>query len=155
MIEKIEKISLCITRESKHFLDKEMNIELLDSLEIDTIPLTSHLALVDLINIKKFTIVISIEDTLLRALFNIFFSDGVNTDEKTELIDVLPDEIINTIVGLAIKDFPPEYKNLKLSIPYHLNNKMILNMLQQSVSKSLQILTCKGSFYCSVSSIKE
>ncbi|MEA1919088.1 MAG: hypothetical protein U9N52_04560 [Campylobacterota bacterium] len=155
MKENIEKLSLCIERESKHFLTESMNLELLNSQEIAAPPLTPHIALIDLANSKKFTILIAIKESLFKALFDCFFPDGVPRDEQAELDDALPDEIINTIVGLSIQCFPSEYADLELSIPYKLREDVISRMLQQSIFKSLEIVTCKGSFYCVILSIEE
>lgn len=150
MKEKIEKLFFPIATESKHFLAETMNLELLNMQEIDTPPLMPHVALIDLASIKKFTVLIAIEDTLFNVLFDLYFPDGVPADEKEELDDALPNEIINTIVGLSIKDFPSECVNVELSVPYKLSKEVISTLLRKSIFKSLEIVTSQGSFYCTI-----
>ncbi len=144
------KLLKCISNQSEIFLKDDMTVDIIESHPIDTAILETHLACIDLTNKHTYTIIISIENTLFTTLFEIFFSEGVDSSEKKELEDALPEEIVNTVVGLAIKDFPEECAHLELGIPYQLTQKELSTLRDKTRNQNFQILTCKGNFYCSI-----
>ncbi len=146
----INKIIACIKKESENFFKNDMLLNILDMKSIPNYIPRNHFSSIELSNHIKLIISLDIDDDLFEVLFNKFFKDGVQDDEKDELIDALPDEIINIIVGLSIRNFPNNYKELVLSLPLELEKAQIQEMINKTVSQSCKIITNKGSLVCTV-----
>lgn len=150
MSNNINTIQACIVKESRIFLKSDMSLDIVETKVIHN-KLYSYISLINLLNSNsKFTVILSIEDKLLEELLNKFFEDGVEDDERDKLLDSLVDETINTVVGLAIKDFPIKYENLELGCPLKISKQNALQLLNDKDSQSLEIVTNSGSFICSV-----
>ena len=139
-----------VVKESALFLKDDMLLELVEIKSIQNTILDNHIGLIEFVGSKKFTVIISIEENLFEVLFNKFFKDGVEDDEKVELVDALPDEIINTVTGLAIRNFPLNCDDLVLGTPLKVKKENILKIIDKNVSQYLEIITKEGSFICIV-----
>lgn len=132
----------CIIDEAKIFLNNNMSLNIVEIKATKNNTLDTHISLIDLTGNEKFRVIISIEDRLFEILFHKFFKDGVEDSEKDELIDALPDEIINIIVGLAIRHFPLKYEDLVLGIP--------IKSSKENISNGIEIITSEGSLICTI-----
>ncbi len=110
-----------IINEAKIFLEYNEELTLLETQNWKVNPLEQRIALIDFDGMIKITILLCIEERLFHVLFNHYFDETIPDDELEELQEALPDEIINTIVGLSIRNFPRELDDLKLGVPYKLS----------------------------------
>ncbi len=146
----IKVIQECIEKELKSFLKNDISLEIINTKAINN-KLYNNISLINLLGSDtKFTVILSMQSNLMEALLNKFFEDGVEADEKDELLSDLIDETTNTIVGLAIKDFPLKYENLELGFPLKISKEDALKLLNENNSQSLEITTTDGSFTSSV-----
>ncbi|MEA1913958.1 MAG: hypothetical protein U9N30_01445 [Campylobacterota bacterium] len=137
-----------IVQETNIFLKEDMLLDIVEvSLETNS-ALRSHCSFIELEGVGKVIVAIAIQDSLFDILFNTFFKDGVSVDEKDELIEALPHEIINTVVGLAIRRFPKEYAGLELGIPVGVDENIDFENIH---SAEATIKTSVGDFVCKVS----
>ncbi len=138
-----------IVKEANIFLSNDMSLEVLDIKFIEA-KLDSFTSCIELKNKHvNYCILLSVENTLLEKILYKFFKFGIEDDEKDELLDALPDEITNTIVGLAIKNFPSQFQDLELGIAYKITKDKMINIDQQTNFKSVKINTISGSLqYC-------
>lgn len=139
-----------IAKESALFLKNDMLLDVLEIKSIKNILLDNHIGLIELTGSEKYVVIISIENGLFDVIFNKFFKDGVEENEKIELVDALPDEIINTVTGLAIRNFSLNYNEIELGIPLKMDKDSILKMLSKNIYQNLKIVTNKGSLICTV-----
>lgn len=137
-----------IIKEAGLFLKDDMSLKIIKMETFDNI--IQNIEYSSLITLKgsiDITVLISIDEKLFNILFNKFFKNGVIDDDKDELVDALSDEILNTIVGLSIKNFPSKFKELNLGIPFKLEKE---NMSNYNLLKSFTINTLSGSLSCSI-----
>ncbi|MCK5110955.1 MAG: hypothetical protein KAQ94_05490 [Arcobacteraceae bacterium] len=139
-----------VVKESALFLKDDMMLDLIEIKSIQNSILDNHIGLIEFVGSERFIVIISIEDNLFEVLFNEFFKDGVEDDEKLELVNALPDEIINTVTGLAIRNFPLNCDDLVLGTPLKVEKESIFKLLSENISQSLKIVTGAGSLICTV-----
>ena len=92
---------------------------------------------------------------LLDKIFGVFIPYEITDEEKNDIIKTLPDEIINTVVGLSISRFPKEYKELDMSIPILLDQAVIELLNNDNLSITKKINTSYGSLKCTIIMIEE
>ncbi|HIP12873.1 MAG TPA: hypothetical protein EYG97_01630 [Arcobacter sp.] len=137
----IKKIIECIQKEIDLFICQSMSLEIIEKRnDIECIG-KRYFSTITLEDKGLFTITMNIDDDLFDVFFNNFFDCELEENEKEELIDALPSEIINTIVGLAIKDFPEEFENLQLGLP----SLESINGADYQFSNTFSIKTNNGS----------
>ena len=133
------------------FLQNDMLLTIQNISDMEgSLPETNR-ASIELNSHIKFTASISIDEELFNFLFKKFFTQKVEDSEKEELYELFPDEIINIVVGLAIRYFPSELGDFDLSIPFKLTGEKYQEMLKNNISKSLKISTNHGAFVYTVS----
>jgi hypothetical protein len=109
--------------------------------------LDTNLSSINLTGDEEFTVFISMDDSLFNAIFDKYFRDILEENEKILLQNELSDEVINTVVGLSIDCFPKIYDDLVISIPLKVTKKDILKYKDYATTV---IKTDKGSFICRV-----
>ena len=141
-------------------IKEEINLYLQDTIlltVLDTNIMNKHNTSIysSTINLTKdndinFLIVISIQQKLFDTIFNKYFkNEDITNEEKEELIKALPDEIINTVVGLSIKRLPKEDQDFTLSLPEKIDEN-ISSILSKHKNITIKITTDMGSLGCTV-----
>jgi|GEM_PF-4349809 len=148
--EYINTVLHCIKHETIGFLQNDMLLTITDVNVIKENLLKNNTSSIELKSDMKFTVIISIDNQLFDFMFNKFFIESLDKIEKQELEDVFSDEIINIVVGLAIRYFPKELNDFELSVPYKLNEDNIEELLNKNISQSLNLKTNKGNFIYTV-----
>ncbi len=151
MQKKIEKKILdCVIDTTKQFLQNDMSITI-DYVKDSTISnFKDYMASISLSGKDNFLFIIFIDEKLLKSIYRVFFPEELSKKETSEMMIELPKEIINTVVGLSILNFPQEYKDLELSVPLDIKSKNIENLIADRYNISAEICTESGSFYCTV-----
>jgi hypothetical protein len=139
-----------VVKESALFFKDDMNIDILEIKTENNINLDDHFGVIKFEGSKEYIVIISMDNKIFEVLFNKFFQDGVTDDEKEELIDALPDEIINTVAGLAIRNFPLNCDDLELSVPIKMEKEQILELSNKNKFQNYKIITSDGDFICTV-----
>ena len=148
--EDIQNIIKSISTESKNFFINDMQLEIISQCDIPTCLPTDHFTFIKLSSDLSFVVCFDIDEKLFNVLFDKFFVDGVEDDEKDELVDALPDEIINIVVGLAIRAFPVDYNESELGLPMKLDKNQITELYKSGTPYSHQITTNKGKLTFSI-----
>jgi len=144
-----------IITESKSFLQDDMNIEV-SSIEVDTdFKLDSYYSTIKLSGHKEIFCILCVDEPLIDKIFGVFIPYEITDEEKNDIIKTLPDEIINTVVGLSISRFPKEYKELDMSIPILLDQAVIELLNNDNLSITKKINTSYGSLKCTIIMIEE
>ncbi|MCK5294665.1 MAG: chemotaxis protein CheX [Arcobacteraceae bacterium] len=139
-----------VVKEAALFLRDDMKINILEIKAINDINLDDYIGVIKFIGSEEYIVIISMDDKIFEILFNKFFQDGVASDEKEELVNALPDEIINNVAGLAIRNFPLNCDDLELSLPVKIEKEKILELLDKNNFQHYKIITSDGDFDCSV-----
>ena len=154
-IDDINEILDCIKKEAVNLFinDMSLNIENIEN-HISKNHISknhiskNHFSSIELNNNNINLIIdLDIDDDLFKILFKKIFKNDVIEEDKKELIDALPNEIINIIVGLSIRNFPNKYKNLTLSLPLKVEDKKIFKNINTQLSSFCKIVTSNGNLY--------
>jgi len=96
--------------------------------------------------------ILSIPDTLISELKRVFLIDENEEIDKYEIFK----ETTNIIIGLAISDFPDEYKNITISTPTIFSDEQLQKDIKQSKDFVInEIVTTKGKIYCTILQTKK
>ena len=105
-----------------------------------------------------FLVHLSIEDKLLLRAADILMAgilDQLNDNEKKDLFNALPAELINTICGLAISSFPVKLKNLHMKEPVYIDNNALEKIKKDAISKNITFKTNLGNVYINIINFKK
>ena len=144
-----------IINTSKSFLQNDISIEVIETFSTKNSNINKHYSLVGFNGDIDIFCVISIDEELLERIYNVFVPCEVSNEEKQEMIGNLPDEIVNTVAGLAIASFPKEYDNLVMSEPLSLDKNILEDYETTNMSVSKKIQTVYGSFVCTIIKMKD
>lgn len=145
----IDFILEAIITEARIYLEDHEGLNLIETKTWRENPLIQRIALIDFEGVIKITILICIEEQLFQVIFNHYF-ESVSPNEIEELEDALPDEIINMIVGLSIRNFPKELDSLKLSVPYKLSSENLKPIFLFGKHKTKTLTTEYGNISFSI-----
>jgi CheY-specific phosphatase CheX len=140
---------LNIINKSINFLTTEMNINVLQTIQIDElkeINLYPNIASIHLSGDINSNIIFCFSDNLINEIAKKFIPKGFSKDETTQMLKELPSEIVNTIIGLSIQDFTQ--KNIAMSIPFIYDKTQIKNILEKFNHQFVSIKTQFGNLTC-------
>ncbi|MEA3554210.1 MAG: hypothetical protein U9R39_07420, partial [Campylobacterota bacterium] len=84
-----------------------------------------------------------------------FVPTPISDEEKQEMMESLPGEIVNTVAGLAISKFPKKYKDLIMSEPIAMDRSILKTLQENNLSKTKEIETSDGNLTCTIITIKD
>ena len=140
---------------TESFLQNDLGIELIKSESCKNINFNKYYSIVKFSGDSEIFCIITISDELINSIFNAFVSCEVSDEERQEMIPTLPDEIVNTVAGLAITKFPKKYENLVMSEPIMLDINILQLLIEDNLSKTQEIETSDGNLTCTVIIIKD
>ena len=95
-------------------------------------------------------VILSSDSNMTKALISLFLPQDVNLDELDGDIELgVIDEILNTIVGRAMSEFPQNYKNLELGSPMHIDKNILETIESNNLSYNYFFTTKHGSMQIS------
>ena len=143
----LKMIADTIIKEAQLYL-KNMDIEH-NNLEYDIdFVQNTYSASIDLKNDNNcISLILSIDQQLFKIIFDKLFQMQLTSKEKIELEFELTKEIINTIVGLAIRHFSKKYDALVLQPPVNIDGDIVNKLNLQNNKKTMKIETNHGCLY--------
>jgi len=132
------------------FLKDDMSIEVHGSRVCDKTNFDTHYALVGFNGSANLLVLISIDNQVLENIYKVFVDYEVSEEEKNEMMNELPDEVINTVAGLAIASFPKEYDDLVMSTPLAADKYTLDNIEKNNPSISKSVQTLYGEMICTI-----
>ncbi|MBF0264916.1 MAG: chemotaxis protein CheX [Gammaproteobacteria bacterium] len=137
----------------KLFLSEDMeisDIEVIEThdstnLELDRLELRDYTSMIATGGKLNAMIVISYDMKLLNHLVEVFMDgEEVSDEEKQEIIDSVSGETINTIMGLALPQFPGRGKGVTITPPITVNDATNIKKYKNSRIISATIQTEYG-----------
>jgi hypothetical protein len=146
----------CIIKTSESFFQNDMKIDIeeVTASNSDIHKTLTHMAAIQLEGSFNFLVILTMDKKLHDTLYDIFFTVTLNKEEKKQMLDALPDEVINTVVGLAMQNFDTQFDDLVLSEPIFIDHEMIEDYKINNNYCSKKIETAFGKFNCIVIDLK-
>ncbi|MEA3554224.1 MAG: response regulator [Campylobacterota bacterium] len=145
----------CVIDASKNFLSNDIGIEVKNINDSDSKLLYDYFATVSFNGGINLFCTVSLSDELVNEIYNIFVPEPMSEEDKKEMIASLPNEIVNTVAGLAITKFPKIYDDLVMSEPVALDKSILESLINENDYISKEIQTVLGSFICTVIKLKD
>ncbi len=149
-----ELISLLDTAMTKItlFLNNELNIALIDVRYTNNVNLENKIhSAIDLNN--QLTLTLSYTRNILERYSEVFLNElFLNKDMFESSLDEIPQEIINTLIGLSIQDFSTKAFDIRLAIPQILDKGSLEKMIYNARNKVITIVmqTDCGNMICNL-----
>ncbi len=131
-----------------HFLENDMNVKVLESIESKNIEIKEHFSAVNFSGKIDLTTLCLIDEELLKTIYKVFIPHSLSASETKEMLEEMPNEVINIIAGLSISKFPKPYDNLTMSPPSTISKEDMEKLLSGTAYISKEIQTEKGSLHC-------
>jgi len=132
-----------IENEAIRDIENNPQLTVLNKKDLGTFVQMGRIGLIDFVGDITISILFCIEEELFQTCFHSCFKT-VEEDEREELEDAFPDEMINLIVGLSIRHFPKELDDFTLSVPYELSADELDTIFKNETTITRQIFTNKG-----------
>lgn len=118
-----EKISIveAVANRIKIFFKEDLSIDIIDARFVNDTPLLNKInSMVDIKSSSHIqtTLSFSFTNEIVRRFTEVYFKDLLeDKDEYEQNIDEVSKEIVNTLVGLSMQDFPAKFTDGILSLP--------------------------------------
>lgn len=134
--------------QTQAFIEESTDIEFYTNKTVDIFETRDDNCYIKTDNEFKSTIAFSIDRRLIDKMCSVMFS-GIPKEDQENLKDELINEITNTVIGLAIQNFPDDIKNTSISIPYSFDEKSIQALIESSDEYIIKnIYTSDGKISC-------
>jgi len=144
------------TKVTKHFLENDIKVKVNSIKDKKVSNFNRFYSCLKFTNEDlEIVFIVSIDKELINKILDIFISEIDCEDEREEMFESLPNEIVNIIGGLSIRDFPQRYENLNMSEPIILDENILCSFQSKHTTLINEIETNKGNFECTIIIIKE
>jgi chemotaxis protein CheX len=136
--------------QAKQFLSEDMGIEI-ENIEIfDDSPnkliLKDYTSMIGTGGKLNIMVVISFESTVLDKLVDLFMEgEEVEEEEREEVYDSVSGETINTIIGLALPQFPNRGKGVTITPPITISDASNIKKCKKSKIVTVNVVTKYGN----------
>ena len=151
-LEELIRLLEAVANRIKLFMTKELDMDIIDSRYIDQIDLSNKVNIT--IGIKSdviaTTLSFSFTKNFIKKFSEVYFPEMLQDNEIFEQnLEEIAKEIINTLVGLSIQDFPTKYLDGMLTTPELISEENLQKIIEHE-HKVLAILiqTNYGNFIC-------
>ncbi|QOY54165.1 hypothetical protein HUE87_09780 [Candidatus Sulfurimonas marisnigri] len=148
---KCENICDCISEQIGIFMNETLNIEVINTKELTNQIFENKYVQAELYGSFNGKVIIVFSKKITNLLTSTLIPDGFNEQDKQCLIQELPCEILNTVVGLSIQHFDKNLENTNLSTPINYDNFSLMNLGEKCKNKFIrEIETSYGRIICIV-----
>lgn len=148
-----EKLLKIILNKLLHFFinDANINMNKEDLLtKVDKYEFNQYTSSIQISGKINRCVILSFSKNLMQKLQKEFIPNGYSKEETTEMVDNLPAEIANNVIGLALQSFPNGGLGVNISPPIALSNKDIDNLSSLKLNNAIRVQTLSGDIMCYV-----
>lgn len=150
-LNKCKNICYCISEQIEILAKETLKIEVKNTKELTDVIFENNYAQVNLYGDFNGRVVIIFSNEISQLLTSTLIPDGFNEIDKQCLIQELPSEILNTVVGLSIQHFDKRLAEVNISPPTHTDNFHLMMLTRESKNKLIrEIETSYGRIICIV-----
>ncbi len=141
-----EKVSIveAVSKRIKTFFKEDLSIDIIDARFVDDVMLLNKInTSVDITSsgFVQTTLSFSFTPEIVRRFTEVCFDDLlVDEEEYQNSIDEVSKEIVNTLVGLSLQDFPAKYTDGVLSIPKNVDEQYLQKMSEDEEYKMITMV---------------
>lgn len=150
-LEKCENICTSITEQTIFYLQVTIDVEIINTQVTEEAIIEKNYAQIDFHGKFNSTVIMIFPDDTVDLLSSTLIPDGFSKEDMKWLVQELPNEVLNTIVGLSIQHFDKNLQDIEMSPPMHLDNLQLMKAIRSSKDKYMQeIETSFGKIMCIV-----
>ena len=139
-INQCTNISNAITKQVEIYIQDNMSLRMRGSQEIDEVLIGNNYAQVDLYDGFNGSVIVLFSNKMKKLLADKLIPKDFNETDANWMMQELPDESINTIVGLSLGDIERDFGLVRMSPPIHNDNFYLMDLIQKSQNKYMREL---------------
>ncbi|MDA7817624.1 ATP-binding protein [Sulfurimonas sp.] len=149
--EKCNSIFESVSTQVETYIKDTLEIEVKSKKNIPAIIIQNNYAQINFLDDFIGSVIIVFSNDFRDQLNAKLIPDGFNEADKEWLIQELPNEVLNTIVGLSIQHFDKTFGEINITAPIHIENLHLNRSVKKSKNKFIQEFeTDFGSLTCIV-----
>jgi two-component system chemotaxis sensor kinase CheA len=124
-----ESVLSSIALQTKLFLNEWLDIKQYKKISLDKFSAYKHNATIAFSGKCKGKLIMSFDDNILNNIANSMIDDSFLPDEKAEMMKDIPNEVANTVIGLALNSINKQLGKVNISPPLTYDNKKVIDIL--------------------------
>ena len=134
-INQCTNISNAIIRQVKTYTQENMDLMMINDTEIDEVIIGNNYAQIDLYDGFNGSIIILFSNKIKKLLADKLIPKDFNEEDANWMMQELPDESLNTIIGLSLSDIEKDFGLVRMSPPIHNDNFYLMDLIHKSQNK--------------------
>ncbi len=122
---------------------------------VDSYVFNKYTSSIDITGDINRTIIFSFSEELIEKFTKEFVPSGYSNSETIDMVDNIPSEMANNILGLALKSFPKGGLNINISTPKVYSEEELLLMSINSLNSAVKVQTQSGDIMCYIKCNKD
>lgn len=148
---KYENICTNISMQTEVFLRESLKLEIKNIVQITNVLIDKNYAQIDLYGSFNASVIMIFSDEIIDLMSATLIPKSFNETDIEWMMQELPNEVLNTIIGLSLQYFDKSLEDIKISPPIHLDNFYLTKLLKDTQNKYIQkIETSMGKLVCIV-----
>lgn len=135
---KCEIICANITTQAEIFLQDSLKLEIKNIKQIEIPLIDKNYAQIDLYDAFEGSVIMLFSDDIKKLMCSTLIPDSFNKTDRELMIQELPSEVLNTIIGLSLQYFDKSLENVKITPPLFLDNIYLMKALNDAKDKYIQ-----------------
>ena len=137
-INKCTNICYALTTQIEIFLQENLSLEIKKIYEINDILIKTNYAQIDLYDGFNGSIIVMFNSSLKHELASKMIPQDFSPTDISWMTDELPDEILNTVIGLSLEPLSKDFGIIQISPPIHNDNFHLTKLIENSQNKYMQ-----------------
>jgi len=139
-INQCSNISNAIIKQIEIYIKESMSLKIKNKKELNEVIIYNNYAQIDLYDGFNGSIIILFSNKIKKLLCDKLIPKDFNEEDAKWMIQEIPDEALNTIVGLSLNDIENDFGLTRISPPVHNDNFYLMDLIQKSQNKFMQEL---------------
>lgn len=150
-INKCKNICENISTEIENYLHDSLELTITNEKNIKKTVIENNYAQIDFSNAFTGSVIMIFSDEIIEIMNSTLIPSGFSEHDRQWLMQELPSEVLNTVLGLSIKNFADSLKEIEMSPPVYLDNFHLMQIIKETKNKFIkQIDTSAGKVVCIV-----
>lgn len=140
-----------ISKQIEVFLQDSLDLEITNDRIIKNVIIENNYAQIDFYGGFYGSAIMILSNEIKELMSSTLIPSSFNKQDREWLVQELPSEVLNTIIGLSLQHFDKSFGDINMSPPVHLDNFHLMKLVKDSKNKFIKEFdTSIGKIICLV-----
>ena len=150
-INKCKNVCENISTQIEIYLQDSLNVTITNEKNIKKTVIENNYAQIDFSNGFTGSVLMILSDEIIEIMNTTLIPSGFSEHDRQWMMQELPSEVLNTVIGLSIKNFDSSLGDIDISPPVYLDNFHLMKIIKETKNKFIkEIDTSAGKVVCIV-----